>query len=484
MQGGGRFQHLFDNAPDLIYRYGILPSRVIHYINPACRDITGRSAEEFYANPQLAFTCVHPDDRHLLSDVFQDDPAKLRLAIMLRWIHPDGRIVWAEHRRMPIFDRQGRLIAIEGIGRDVTDRIEAEHRLAERESRFRLLAENAADMIYRYRVFPDPQTEYVSPAAAAITGYTAEQMMSEPTMGLRIVHPDDRQLAVAMIEDAERFQAPTVLRYVRPDGRVVSVEHRNTPIFDDTGRVVAIEGIGRDVTESLAIHDRLRVSETRLRRLAASLHSARESERANVARELHDELGQALTSLKIDLTRTLRDLIPLHLAPEMVDRMQSMVGGIEVATETVRRLATALRPPALDHLGLAAAIELEGAALARRTGLRCRISGNLRAAGLTNEETTAVFRIVQEALTNIVRHADASVVRIVMRETQRHMSVTVQDNGRGITATAIDDAASIGLLGMRERAELIGARLEISGQAGKGTVVVITLPNPDGRGRP
>jgi PAS domain S-box-containing protein len=471
-----RFQRLLDNAPDLIYRYGVAPARVLHYINSACRAITGRSQEEFYARPELALTCVHPDDRHLVLDAFQDDPAKLRLAILLRWIHPDGRVVWAEHRRVPIFDADGRLIAIEGIGRDVTEHVETQHRLAESERRFRLLAENAADMIYRYRVFPEPGTEYVSPAALPITGYSPEQMMQDPTMGFRIVHPDDRPLAIDMAQRAEKFLAPTVIRYVRPDGRIVSVEHRNTPIFDAEGRVVAIEGIGRDVTETLAIHDQLRASEAQLRRAAARLHSARETERAHVARELHDELGQTLTSLKIELTRTVRDLIPLRLAPQMIDRMQSMVGGIELATETVRRLATALRPPALDHLGLAAAIELEGSALARRTGLRFRISGNLHTTGLTAEDTTAVFRIVQEALTNVVRHADASVIRITMRQTHGSISVRIHDNGRGITAQALDDPASIGLLGMRERADLIGARLVISGQAGKGTAILITVP--------
>jgi PAS domain S-box-containing protein len=481
-----RFQRLLDNAPDLIYRYGILPSRGLQYVNGACRTITGRSPEEFYANPELAIACVHPDDRHLVLEAFQDDPAHLRLAIVLRWIHPDGRVVWADHRRVPVFDRLGRLVAIEGIGRDVTERVETQQRLAGNEELFRLLAENALDMIYRYRVWPTVGTDYISPAAKTITGYSAEEMMGDPTVGARIVHPEDRDLARAMIEDPQRFRAPTVIRYVRPNGDVVNVEHRNTPIFDDDGRVVALEGIGRDVTENLAIQDQLRASEIQLRRLAASMHSAREAERTHLSRELHDELGQTLTSLKIDLTRTIRDLIPLRLAPDMIDRMQSMVGGIDVATETVRRLATALRPPALDHLGLAAAIELEGAAVARRTGLRCRISGGLRTTGLTSEQTTAVFRIVQEALTNVARHADASAIRITMRQTPKQLSVKIDDNGRGITAHALDDPASIGLLGMRERAELIGARLAISGRAAKGTAILITIPFtvPRGTRRP
>jgi signal transduction histidine kinase len=166
----------------------------------------------------------------------------------------------------------------------------------------------------------------------------------------------------------------------------------------------------------------------------------------------------------------------------MIDRMQSMVGGIDLATETVRRLATALRPPALDHLGLAAAIELEGAAVSRRTGLRCRISGKMRTTGMTPEQTTAVFRIAQEALTNVVRHANASAVKIAMRQTPHDISVRIHDNGRGIAAQALDDPSSIGLLGMRERAELIGATLTITAQPGKGTNILITVPVPKPRG--
>jgi len=254
------------------------------------------------------------------------------------------------------------------------------------------------------------------------------------------------------------------------------VEHRNNPVFDSAGALVAIEGMGRDVTEALAVQNRLRESESQLRRLAASVNSARETERADVARELHDELGQTLTGLKLELSRTVRQLMARGLEPEMIDRMQSMVGAIEVATETVRRLASTLRPPALDHLGLGAAIELEAAAIARRTGVRCRIAGSVKATALTPDQTTAIFRIVQEALTNVVRHADASAVKISMRQTTRSTSLTIQDNGRGINPKALADPVSIGLLGMRERAQLIGAKLSITARPGKGTAVVVTVP--------
>jgi two-component system sensor histidine kinase UhpB len=344
------------------------------------------------------------------------------------------------------------------------------------ETRFRLLAENALDMIYRYRVWPTVATEYISPAAETITGYTAEEMMADPTVGARIVHPEDRELTRAMIDHPEQYRAPTVVRYLRPNGDVVSVEHRNTPVYDDAGRVIAVEGIGRDVTERLAIETRVRESESQLRKLAAGIEAAREKERTFIARELHDELGQTLTSIKMDLTRTARDLNPLRLPPDLIDRIQSIVGNIDVATETVRRLATALRPPALDHLGLTAAIELEALAVARRTGLRCRISGRLRTTGLKPEQTTAVFRIVQEALTNVARHAGASAIRLTMRQTPENMSVKIHDNGRGLTADELADRSSLGLLGMRERAESIGARLAITAQPGKGTAILIAVP--------
>jgi two-component system sensor histidine kinase UhpB len=347
------FRRLIENAQDVVYRFRIAPTRGYDYINEACRAITGRGPDEFYANPKLILACVHPDDRALVQESFQDDPAKLSTAIQIRWVHPDGRIVWAEHRRVPVFDKQGRMIAIEGVG--------------------------------------------------------------------------------------------------------------------------------RDITASIEIQRRLRDSEGRLRRLAASLHAAREAERAHLSRELHDELGQTLTSLKMDLTRTIGDLLPLGLEPAKLDRMQSIVGNIELATETVRRLATKLRPPALDHFGLDAAIELEAAAVSRRTGLRCRVSGQLRTTGMTRDQTTAVFRIVQEALTNIVRHAGASAVRIVMREEPSRIVVRIHDNGRGITSAQMRDPASIGVLGMRERAELMGGQLEITGQRGKGTVILITAPLTESR---
>jgi signal transduction histidine kinase len=175
----------------------------------------------------------------------------------------------------------------------------------------------------------------------------------------------------------------------------------------------------------------------------------------------------------MEVARTVPDLLKQGIDPGAIDRLQSMIGIIDTAQETVRRLATSLRPPALDHLGLAAAIELEGAALARRTGIRCRVVGNRRVAKLDRVQTTAVFRIVQEALTNVVRHASASAITISINGTAGSTSVKIRDNGRGMNADQMADPTAIGLLGMRERAELSGATLSITSHPGKGTIVSV-----------
>jgi two-component system sensor histidine kinase UhpB len=350
---------------------------------------------------------------------------------------------------------------------------------------FKRLAENAQDMFYRYRIVAPRRTEYVSPAVLAITGHRPEEFYTDPDLMLKAVHPEDRHHITEVFQaDPARLKRLVVLRWVRPDGRVAWVEHRRVPILDRKGQMIALEGVGRDVTERIEAErrlaegeQRLRESESQMRKLAASLQKAREQEREEVARELHDELGQTLTGLKLELTRTFRELLTRGVATDMIDRVQSMVGAIELATETVRRLATSLRPPALDHLGLAAAIELEAASVSRRTGVRCRIAGTRQLTRLNPEQTTAVFRIVQEALTNVIRHANASAVRIALRQSPRSTSVTIHDNGCGITGDAVRDRGSIGLLGMRERAELIGATLTIMSEPGKGTSIVVTVPS-------
>ena len=205
---------------------------------------------------------------------------------------------------------------------------------------------------------------------------------------------------------------------------------------------------------------------------------AREEERAAVAKQLHrDELGQELTAAQgFELVHTAGLLVEAGLPRHLIDRLQSLIGVVELTTGAVRRIAHDLRPPALDHLGLAAAIEFEAAAIARRTGMRCRVVSLPRGSHLDHPHATAAFRVFQEAMTNIARHAHASTVRIRLSEARKIFTMEIQDNGRGITRAQMSHANSIGLLGMRESVEPLGGTITVTGLRGRGTHVIVRFP--------
>jgi signal transduction histidine kinase len=213
-----------------------------------------------------------------------------------------------------------------------------------------------------------------------------------------------------------------------------------------------------------------------LRQLAARVQSAREEERRWLARELHDELGQTLTAIKLELARSIALFKQERLRPDSVDRLQSLVGLTEIGIATVKRITMDLRPPTLDHLGLPAAVRWEAMTFRARTGLRCHLVIGKEKTSLTGEQETVVFRILQEALTNVVRHAKASAVRVRLAEQHGLFELHICDNGRGVTEADTRAPHAIGLLGMRERAVLIGGVCTITGRRGRGTVVVVRVP--------
>jgi signal transduction histidine kinase len=230
----------------------------------------------------------------------------------------------------------------------------------------------------------------------------------------------------------------------------------------------------REIAERRRAEEQLRKSEENLRALAAHLQSVREEEWTRIAREIHDELGQSLTGLKMDLTwvanRLSRDQRVL------VEKTKSMFALIDDTIQSVRRIASRLRPEVLDQLGLTAAIGWHAGDFRKRTGIRCKLSLPSDVPALDRERSTAAFRIFQELLTNVARHANATRIDVAMQIESRALVLTVEDNGKGIAASAMDDPKSLGLLGMRERVLPFGGSIEIAGAQGKGTKVRVSIP--------
>lgn len=379
-----------------------------------------------------------------------------------------GEICWQRWTDVPLLDASGKLVEFQSIGEDITERKRTEEALRESEERFRRLAENAQDFIYRYRLGPPPQYDYASPALLKITGYTPEELYARPGLLLEEVHPDDRGHLEAYLQDRISFQDPVVLRWRHKNGTWVPIELRNTPIYNAAEELVAIEGIGRDISERQHAEEAM-LERASLRELSHRIISSQEEERRRLSRELHDEAGQALTAIKINtelLTKRIPDNL-IGLKQLASDTTQLTTGLIS----EMRRIAVALRPAVLEDLGLLPTLRWYTKSMEMRYGLRVKLISRGFKGRLEQSFETTIYRIVQEALTNVVRHAEASHVVVKVACGKQGLDLVVSDDGKGMDVASIQRGT--GLTGIRERAHLFHGTMSLESQAGVGTTLQI-----------
>jgi signal transduction histidine kinase len=242
------------------------------------------------------------------------------------------------------------------------------------------------------------------------------------------------------------------------------------------------EQLQQEIAERARTEEKLQRSRRQLRDLATHLQYIREEERIQIAREIHDELGQALTALKMDVHWLGQRLSPGQKAS--AGKIKSMSGLIDTTVQAVRRISSELRPKLLDDLGLSAAMEWQANEFKARSGIICQITSEPEDIILDQVRSTAFFRIFQETLTNIIRHSQATKVEVVLRQLPDRVELSVQDNGQGITAEEIIESRSLGIIGMRERALSLGGELHITGIRQRGTLVQVSIPlsKPGGGG--
>ncbi len=241
---------------------------------------------------------------------------------------------------------------------------------------------------------------------------------------------------------------------------------------DPDGRS-SILSVLRDVTERNRFEEELRRSRERMRELAAHLESAREQERAGIAREMHDELGQLLTALKMDLVWLSRH--EQEMPAETHRKVSGMMDMVDTTIQTVQRISSELRPGILDDLGLSAALEWLARGFEEKSGIPCDVDLD-ETVEPESSASTALFRICQESLTNVARHSEASRVKVELKREGSTIALTISDNGRGVTAEETERTTSFGFIGMRERARGLGGQLTVDGSRGKGTTITVSLP--------
>lgn len=419
---------------------------------------------------------LHPDDRERVLQEFEKISDVGALHVEYRWQVADGSYRWFLDRALLQTTSDGSSKEILGLWLDITERKATDERL--REVNDRLTALVHASPVGIVILDAEGLCRLWNPAAEKIYGWREEEVLGRPLPTVALEQSNEhRSLRERVMED-KAFTDLEVVRY-RKDGTPVYTSLSTAPLRAPNGTICGLIGLMVDMTQRKQVELQLSQSRDQLRALMTRLHSAREEEGTRIAREVHDELGQAMTSLKLDLSWVARRLSLPETADsraQMLERIQGAMRQLDGTIQSVRAIATALRPSVLDELGLAAALDWQTRDFEKRTGIRCEWSMPSVPIPIGPDQATAVFRIYQEILTNVVRHAQASTIQIHLDVSASWLVLEVSDNGLGIPASALTHTNSLGLLGMQERATQWGGDLSIQGTAGKGTTVTVRLP--------
>jgi two-component system sensor histidine kinase UhpB len=473
-----------DTVDRMACRRAITKTRIDDYV--VFEAATGREGL------QLAIEC-HPDcillDYHLpdmnglefLSELV-GDAEQIRIPVMLLTGADSAAVLAAAIKRG----------ARDYLGKDVDgqylellpaaiQRMLREQKLAEgkrqAEAKFRSLVEQIDAITYIVPLEGSGVARYISPQISML-GFTPEQWQSDPGLHVRQIHPDDREKAMQAIENSRIGGYPLRQEYrlMMSNGEILWVRDEAKAVSDESGRKMFLQGILVDITQSKMAEQALRKSQAELRQLAGHLERIKEEERKRIAQEIHDELGGLLAGIKAYVSVYIERAARAGHPPEPL--LVDAVSLADTGFQAVRRVITDLRPSVLDQLGVWAALEWYVDQIEKRSKLRCACIIEDAAAAIEPgpETSTMLFRIVQEALTNVVRHADASLVSVHVNVDGQTLKLTVQDNGSGIDSASQVNRESWGITGMGERARYFGGEVTITGNVGEGTCVTLRLP--------
>ncbi len=458
------------------------------FVNRQWLLFTGRTLEE-----EVGFGWVenlHPADREPALGAYRDALAGQRaFGLDFRARRADGEYRYLRASGVPLQAPDGTFDGYVGSCVDVTEQRDASDILSrtrdERDRSAALLDALIANLQDGVMAETDDGRIIVANAAfCRIFGLT------DPDALIGRSAPELREsLWTALVSDVESYRRliADLTAHRRPhlgheirltDGRILDRDY--VPVVGPGGGVLHMWHY-RDVTPRRQMESRLRESSRRLRKLSAHAEEVREKERRVLARTLHDELGQLLSSIRLELGAAIATFRERADAPThpVVDRLQAAAGLTDISLASLRSLTTSLRPPILDHLGLVPAIRWEAGLFSKRTGIRCHVRARPAAIELRDAQVTALYRIVLEALENISHHAGAGTAWVYLTRQRGLTLMEVRDNGRGISDEQINNPRTMGLLGMRERALALGGEVRITAAHRRGTRLLVILPDTE-----
>jgi PAS domain S-box-containing protein len=469
--------------------------RLIRVNDAYCR-ITGYSRAELLRMSISDIT--HPEDREADNAKFQ---ALARGDIPVyesekRYIRGDGESVWVIANVTMLRDEAGRPLHTIGLVQDISRRKRAEEETRKSEERYRSFVVNSTEGIWRIEskqpidtslalneqiqlIYKNAYLAECNDAMARMYGHDkAEEILGERISNLMLIgDPVNIASAKAFIRNRYRLRNAESVEVDKDGGKKYFMS--NLIGIVENGFLIGAWGIQQDITEIKMADEQLRHSRQQMRSLAARLQSLREKERTEIAREIHDVLGQELTGLKIDIAwikKRLPDADDEKVRAKMEERLRATIELLDDTLATVKNLSASLRPRVLDTFGLSAAIEWQCQEFQRRTGIVCDCRLPDYEIPLSPERSTALFRVFQETLTNVARHSQATRVDVELKVDEMKVMLSVRDNGTGMTDEEIAAPTSLGLLGMRERVAQFGGDIKVKGNPGEGANVIACIP--------
>ncbi len=471
----GRFRSLVETTSDWIWE--VDKEGVYTYVSPKVKEMLGYNPEEVLG--KTPFDLMPPDEAVRVSRLFKRivKSRKPFKELENTNLHKAGRRVVLETSGVPILDDSGNLLGYRGIDRDITQRRRMEENLLESEERLRSTISSMDDLVFlldRNGNFLD----FYQPSKIPDLFIPPKDFLGK---SFKEVLPSDvaRQLATA-IRSAKATKKVQQFDYsLEISGKLLWFNAKVSLRKNSAGKFDGVTVVVRNITHRKQLERDLKKSYEQVHNLSVHLQWAREEERTSIAREIHDELGQVLTVLKMELSFIGSKILKaenMKSRIELVKKIESMSNLTDKTIRTVQKMVEELKPVILDELGLKEAIEWYSREFQFRTGIKCDIISKIEELKLESDYSCAIFRIFQESLTNVARHAQADCVKICLKEESKNLQLTLKDNGKGITEKEISDTKSIGLIGMRERALFLGGNIQFLGKPGKGTTVILNIP--------
>lgn len=383
-----------------------------------------------------------------------------------RWKRRDGSIIWVLMTVRDVRDKSKQILYYEGFVFDITERKRAEEALRESEERYRLLVENSTDLVTE--ISSDGKFLYISPNVKSILDFKPAELIGGNVLSK--VYGKDK----AFVGEVLTKQGGSATYRYRDRGG-------GWHWFESSGRDYKTSGgerrmvmVSRDITERRKAEQELEVSRKQLQHFTEHLEHTLEEERKRISRELHDELGQLLTILKFDLSWIKLEGVKDN--PTVVEKIDSMMNSLNEALASVKRISKEIRPPQLDALGLGGALQWDIEQVEKKIGLKGIVTIEPGEFEVKGQISTVLYRVFREALTNIVRHAQAQHVYVRLLQRPDSIIFSIRDDGRGITKKESRGETSLGLIGMRERLRMVNGTLTIEGKTGQGTMVLVKVP--------